>query len=378
MESLETNTSVKHFLLGNNMIGPVGARSIANFSKAHPSRIQTWYLAGNCIDSIGLKRLVSAWAGSKIITNIWLKRNPLSPSAVGDLATLITQTPNLRTLDLDQTQLSDEGVAGLFESISSTPALSLRNIYLNGDGISTKACKAIASFLASSTCKLESIYMSSNPVGDAGAIALAAGLKENQSLKRLCIASCGIKTAGAARIFDALTGKPEFMTLAIGQHYATEDLGMRYNYLEDGVSNNLLATLSHPACNLKMLTLDTTAINLPKLHEIYFKAAASSCPLMVFEARTIHGKMDSGAVSVLHEALAWNVANQYEGMEYGAFEAGEKRWLISPRDVRLIDSGYRNRDAGLARRGKLVLKKWWDDGGEEVERVMSAEVEGDE
>ena len=59
-------------------------------------------------------------------------------------------------------------------------------------------------------------------------------------------------------------------------------------------------------------------------------------------------------------------------MTYEAFERGEQRWLISSKDVRLIDSSYRNRDMGLARRGEKVLEKWWVS-GEELERVMNGE-----
>ena len=59
-------------------------------------------------------------------------------------------------------------------------------------------------------------------------------------------------------------------------------------------------------------------------------------------------------------------------MTYEAFEQGEQRWLISPKDVRLIDSSYRNRDMGLARRGEKVLEKWWAD-EEDLKRVMKGE-----
>jgi len=81
MANLEKNTFVRHFLLGNNMIGPVGARKISDFVRKHPNNIETWYLAGNCIDLASLYRLVSAWITSTAITNIWLKRNPLGPKS---------------------------------------------------------------------------------------------------------------------------------------------------------------------------------------------------------------------------------------------------------------------------------------------------------
>ena len=55
------------------------------------------------------------------------------------------------------------------------------------------------------------------------------------------------------------------------------------------------------------------------------------------------------------------------------FNARERRWLISPKDVRLIDSAYRNRETGLARRGQLILKKVWQDGMETVNGVVNAD-----
>ena len=53
MMSLESNTFVRHFLLGNNTIGPVGTRLISEFMLAHPDRMETWYFAGNCFDLAG-------------------------------------------------------------------------------------------------------------------------------------------------------------------------------------------------------------------------------------------------------------------------------------------------------------------------------------
>lgn len=148
MISLESNNFIRHFLLGNNMIGPVGARLISDFVLAHPDRMETWYLAGNCIDLAGFERLVSAWTTSTSITNIWLKRNPLAPKASTALFELITQTLKLRTLDLDQTELGDEGVAHLFSLLANHHSpTSLGHIYLNAVGIGYSACKSLADYL---------------------------------------------------------------------------------------------------------------------------------------------------------------------------------------------------------------------------------------
>jgi Ran GTPase-activating protein (RanGAP) involved in mRNA processing and transport len=118
MESLKTNTFITHFLLGNNIIGPHGAKCIADFLKQIPNRMDTWYLAGNCIDMASFQILVDEWVKSTSVTNIWLKRNPLMPAAADDLFRLITQTANLRTLDLDQTELGDAGVTELFTKLA--------------------------------------------------------------------------------------------------------------------------------------------------------------------------------------------------------------------------------------------------------------------
>lgn len=230
IESLRTNEFITHFLLGNNIIGPHGSECIANFLKEFPNRMDTWYLAGNCIDRESFKLLVDEWVKSDSVTNIWLKRNPLSPSAAEDIYRLITQTRNLRTLDLDQTELGDEGVAVLFDKLTSHATISslpLRHIYLNAVGIGEKGAAAISSYLASPNCTLNSLYVNNNPLGSRGGEALAMGLKANKSLQRLTLASTGMGDRGVIALFEALRNHPSLMAFDVGQSYATEDLGSR-------------------------------------------------------------------------------------------------------------------------------------------------------
>ena len=75
----------------------------------------------------------------------------------------------------------------------------------------------------------------------------------------------------------------------------------------------------------------------------------------------------------MFERIEDNIRQLYDGIDVARFDAEEKRWLISSKDVRLIDSAYRNRDVGLARRGQLILKKIWQDDIETVNSVMIAE-----
>ena len=62
MDSLKNNTHITHFLLGNNIIGIEGAKSINKFllennNNNNKPTIKTWYLAGNEINDEGAKLL---------------------------------------------------------------------------------------------------------------------------------------------------------------------------------------------------------------------------------------------------------------------------------------------------------------------------------
>lgn len=360
-KSLESNRFIRHFLLGNNVIGPVGARAIAEFVRRFPERMETWYLAGNCIDSNGLKSLVAVWKHSTAITNIWLKRNPLGPGSVFDLHELITKTANLRTLDLDQTELGNEKLAWLFHSLASYlgAQLPLRNLYINAVGVGEDSCKGIASFLSSPVCALESLYMSNNPLGDKGAMELSKGLQSNKGLLRLSIASCGLKSKGAGAIFDGLAAHPRLLTLSIGQSYSTKDLGSRYNFLTDDTTPSLTRLIL--GCKtLRMLDLGVLAMSSSFIDAVV-ETVTHSDSLVDVKLDSVYGKVHSDTRNLLRSHLEDNIRRNYKHMTYEDFQDGERRWLISPKDVRLIDSSYRNRDAGLARRGLMRLKKEWDD-----------------
>ena len=91
MANLEKNDFVRHFLLGNGIVGKKGTYRIAEFILGHPTHIRTWYLVDNRIDSFKFAHLVHAWLSSSVseVTSIWLKRNPLGSRASDDLVRLV-------------------------------------------------------------------------------------------------------------------------------------------------------------------------------------------------------------------------------------------------------------------------------------------------
>lgn len=161
------------------------------------------------------------------------------------------------------------------------------------------------------------------------------------------------------------------MTLDISHSFSTEDLGMPYSWLDDSIGyfvTRLIATTK----TLQYLDLGISAISIPVLEGIC-TAVSHSPTLLVFKAWSLDGKHDKELRQAVIAQTTSNVQKIYgKDMSYEEFQQGEQRWLISPKDVRLIDSSYRNRDMGLARRGEQRLEKWWKD-EEELERVLNGE-----
>ncbi|KAF4153792.1 hypothetical protein CNMCM6936_009546 [Aspergillus lentulus] len=374
MDSLRSNTFVRHFLLGNNIIGPAGANAIVDFVRKYPDRIDTWYLAGNCIDGASFALLTDALVKSPAVTNIWLKRNPLSPESVDSLFRLITQTPNLRTLDLDQTELGDAGVAALFtrlaDHVPPTP-LSMRILYLSATGVSTVACEAISRYLESPHCPITSLYMSSNPIGDAGAKALAKGLQLNKSLQRLSLQSVGLTDEGATALISSLQGHPALETLDISQSYSTQDLNARFNHLSAECTISALCSLVTSSTPLSYLALGpqpfctTTALPLMgAAQESKTIMYLSLKPLIPSRSTPKDNTRFASASKALRTHTLNNIRAHYDkpALTYDEWEADLKRWCVSDEvSVRKIDSVYRNRAAQKARRGEGVLRKWWAD-----------------
>ncbi|KAL8872780.1 MAG: hypothetical protein Q9174_001644 [Haloplaca sp. 1 TL-2023] len=308
MTSLESNTHVRHFLLGNNLIGPTGAENIASYMSRHPNQIDTWYLAGNCINSAALDTLVTAWTTSSSTQHIWLKRNPLGHRSAKLLFELITKTPNLVTLDLEQTELGDDGVEDLFTLLTEDECqdvIPLKHIYLNANGIAEEACRAIASFLTSKRCRVDSLYLSNNPIGAGGALALAEGLRSNTTILRLGLRSCGLKSEGAVAIIDTLQNHPHIMTLDIGHSYAASDLGSRHNFYDDRIASSA-AELLLSTKTMRCLDLGITGMTSAVLDELA-EVVCFSKTLFEFKVSTIWGRMPKGARRETRERMADNV-----------------------------------------------------------------------
>ena len=416
LSDLGKNGCVRHVLIENNKIGLAGAAALAHWTLNNPGGIETWFLAGNCIDAKVLQRLVGAWIFADNITNIWLRRNPLGPESAYMLSILIKNSPKLRTLDLDQTELGDRGVADLFgallplrtenvlkvktpvpvmngdsekiyrvvslnpiwikehvcgeeipfriknppttiniDELTYKSTVALRNIYLNAVGAGWKACWSIGLYLSHSLCPIESLYLCNNPLGHGGAMALAKGLASNQSLLRLHLASCGLKNEGAIAILGALKSHPRLRSLGMPQSYETSKLGSRYNFFDDDIMDALKAFIVDGPKSLRLIDLGDTAMSVPAIESLAADVTRSDS-LVVFYADSIHGHGDERILARMKWKLDENRQHLY-GMDDATFSKTERRWLMEPKDADIIQSACSTRDVELAFQEKTTRNR---------------------
>ena len=339
--------------------------------------METWYLGGNCINSEGLHDIVSGLVKS-IASNLWLKRNPLTVDAVEDIAWLICKSQTLQTLNLDQTGLTDTGVAPLFNLLiaSDEQQHALKHLYLNANGVGVKGVTSIVGYLSSPFCSMKSLYLSNNPLEDAGVLILAESIRSYSGLQRLMLASIGMTAEGASKLLRCLAGHESLIALDIGQSFATEDPGTKYNWITDDAVPSIREYMQSTT-SIQYLDFGLTAISLARINNILCTTAEHSS-LCWFGLDTIESgwkKSDRLLTEKLRQSvdaiLARNVAERYNGIGCKELELGHKRALTGPEEyVRKIDSVYRNCDSTLARRGVKILNRWWDEDDTTLRTVM--------
>lgn len=374
MESLEANHHIRHFLLGNNAISTTGAKRIAEFLHNYPDRMETWYVAGCHITHHGLSLLVPEMMASPTITNLWFKRNPLRPNSSGLLADLVLRTPHLRTLDLESTELGDEGTRRFIDAICGQPS-ALRHVYLNSNGIGQSASASLGKYLGDPHCALESLFLSTNPLGDAGMLHLAPGLAKNKSLRRLMCASTGLTSKGVSDLAAAISGGCSLLeALDIGASQTTKTHGQRFNHLDDTCVEALKALIMSPS--LRWLNIGRTLFSAEGMTNI--RTAAAQSELVYFNVSRVQTPenaktVNSGEAEVYDAAavprscslevrnrLVKNQAKYYPHIDdYDEFLNSEEfRFLRNTSDIRKIDSMYRTRDKRLG----VPMDQFWEEG----------------
>lgn len=342
MESIRHNPNVKHFLLGNNIIGPTGAKAIADFIVSkHAPEIETWYIAGNRIDADGIAMISAALETDHHATALWLKRNPIMADGCTPLSRMLAVNTTLEVLDLFNCGIGDEGVINLFREIGGN--ITMKHLYIGANGLTHRAMPVLADYFQRLVSRgeigLTGLKMVVNRIEDTGAKILAAGLTGYRHLKKFSIASNGLTAEGVAPLLEAVAGSPELVYVDIGHFKSTFDLGELPNQLGDAGIDAVLDFLSKTPA-VRGLDLTNNGMTLDGLERVIEVLPKTS--ICFFEFAQYEQPLRPGMLERIKKATMENYLRVYgpdQVDQYTRHARINRNWD----GVDTIDSVYRNR-----------------------------------
>lgn len=194
---------VQHLLLGTDGLGDEGAAAVAARAE-----VETLYLGCNGITAGGACRIAdNLRASPRVVTGVWLKRNPLGSGGGRAAAELVEAARSLRTLDLVQTGLDATGAVVLADALLAATENGRRveRLFVGGNPLGAAGAVPLSVLIAEGA--VDELYVSAAGLGDAGAQRLADALARapHGRLTRLSVASNGIGPSAAARLVAAAT-----------------------------------------------------------------------------------------------------------------------------------------------------------------------------
>ena len=216
--------------LSGNQIGDAGLEALL----PSPRPRQTWELrlAENGLSSAGVRALAASPRMMKELIELDLSGNDLGPDAITELAPLV---PRLEVLELDRNPLGDAGARALAAAGPRCKELALTFTGLGPEGL---AALVDAGVLA----EMNSLQLTGNPLGDAGAEVLARLAPQTGGLSYLNLGWTGLSPRGLAVLLDSgLFDK------------GIEYLSLRGNPLGEA---GLRLLAEHPRLPAAILTLD--------------------------------------------------------------------------------------------------------------------------
>jgi hypothetical protein len=233
---------VRHLLLGTDKLGDSGATTATE--GALQAGASTVYLGCNGITEGGACSVAERIAASPgVVRGLWLKRNPIGPTGVQAIADLVATGHAPETIDLVQTGMTADVLAGLTEALAATGVV--KRLFLSGNDLG--GAPALAKLVGE--CGLEELYLSACRLGDPGAALLTAGL--TPGLKRLSVASNGISAQAATGLVRAAS-YADVEVLDLGRVRAAGVLGAVDNAVDPAALADVLSADSHRLWHLDL------------------------------------------------------------------------------------------------------------------------------
>lgn len=273
-KTVRESTIVKHFLLGNNVAlqdnKEEGAKAIAETMRDKNSPIETWYLAGNCIDGDSVGIMCEALQNNTVCKALWLKRNPVKANGCLHLNSLLRLNTTLVLLDLHNCGIGNEGVKNLFNTPENIR--TLKHVYLDSNAIEAEGVNYLSEWCK--TSRVVTLYISINRLGDDAIEKLCNSLTGKSTLKRLCLASTHMNNRGLKTVVDMTLTCPKLMCVNVGCYKSSADLGEHPGNFFDDESLPILVRLLTEHKSLQYLSTsgcrmsEAALLSLPRLDTV--------------------------------------------------------------------------------------------------------------
>lgn len=276
--ALRPDGPVRHLLLGTDGLGDAGAAAVAE--RAGEAGVETLYLGCNTLTSAGVCSLAdNLRASPSAVTGVWLKRNPLGAGAGDAAARLLAQVRELRTLDLVQTGLEPSGAAALAEALvaAARDGRPVERLYAGGNPLGPAGARALAPVVAAGACG--ELYLAAAGLGDAGAAELTGALERAPfgRLRRLSVASDGIGAPAAGRLVAAAVHAGVELC-DLGRVKAARALGAADNRFDETAAASVGAALAAGPHRLTHLVLTHTGATSAAAHRLLDSARCAVTP----------------------------------------------------------------------------------------------------
>ena len=344
VDSIKNNANVKHFLLGNNIVGDEGASKIAALIESESSpAIKTYYLAGNCFTAKGAAKLGNALQQDRVVESLWLKRNPLKIEGVRQIAQMLEVNQALRTLDLVNVGMLDAGTKILFDSLKHNR--SLRTLYIDANGIGVEGARYIADYFEylkqTKQVGLSGLFMAMNRLGDEGVKIIAKSISDYPHLQRLDFSSNRIQNSGLAVLLEQINTLPQLIYLGIGLYKSTSNLCELPNYF-DGEGAEIIAEFLQTNKTVRAMEIKDVNFRDGGLSAIA-EALEQNTTLLDLSYAQFQYSIPKTVTAKIAHYLARNIKQQL-GMEVSEFRRTQLREIKHTDRIGFIDSIYRNQN----------------------------------
>jgi Ran GTPase-activating protein (RanGAP) involved in mRNA processing and transport len=232
---LGSNTTLRDLNFCGSDLREVGFQTLAD--ALAKNRALTCLTCVDCELGNGVGLLAPALAREDpTLSKLVFQRTPLDDTGVENLAQSLVNNNVLTELDLSYAGLHDSSAEQIAFVLNST---SITRLNLESNKF-TQCCAKAFSDLANNS-KLQHLNLSGNTdFGDAGASAIAEGLKGNEHLQELYLHLCTIGNEGVSQLAIALRANTSLTDLRLGGNHDIGDYAA--DYLAEALRKNTTLT----------------------------------------------------------------------------------------------------------------------------------------